>query len=356
MKRLVSVILTLLLVFSLAPFALAASEEAETAANALYELGLFQGTAENEYGSPVFDLDRAPNRNEAVTMLVRLLGAEEEALAGEWETPFTDVPEWAAPYVGYAFENALTDGVSETEFGGSANVSAAQYLTFVLRALGYVSGEDFEWDAAWELSDEIGLTGGEYNAETESFTRGDVAVVSYAALSCTLKDSEVTLQESLEAEPAGEPEEEEPAGEELVAYEIEGVGTVYLPAGGEIYFDEQAELPVPTTQCGVNFGDATLHVSVMGPDAYEAAGVPLPESAEEFSQRSGPQADVPEGSVFAYDDFGNYFVQFTRDGRDLYYTLRVSETTAYVVTLLVPEGTMADYSAAERISMVELDA
>ena len=156
----------------------------------------------------------------------------------------------------------------------------------------------------------------------------------------------------------GTPESSAPetAGTELAAYEIEGVGTVYLPEGGEVYFDEQVELPVPTTQCGVNFGDATLHVAVMGPEAYEAAGVPLPESAEEFSTRSGPQADVPEGSVFAYDDFGNYFVQFTRDGTDVYYTVRVGEDTSYAITLFVPEGTMGDYSPGEWISMVELDA
>ena len=142
---------------------------------------------------------------------------------------------------------------------------------------------------------------------------------------------------------------------ELTAYEIEGVGTVYLPEGGEVYIDKQTE-PFPNIQCGVNFGEATLHLGVMGPEAYEAAGVPLPESAEEFSTRSGPQADVPEGSVFAYDDFGNYFVQFTRDGKDVYYTVRVSETTSYAITLFVPEGTMGDYSPGEWISMVELDA
>ena len=155
----------------------------------------------------------------------------------------------------------------------------------------------------------------------------------------------------------GTPESSAPetAGTELAAYEIEGVGTVYLPEGGEVYIDEQTE-PFPNIQCGVNFGEATLHLGVMGPEAYEAAGVPLPESAEEFSTRSGPQADVPEGSVFAYDDFGNYFVQFTRDGKDVYYTVRVSETTSYAITLFVPEGTMGDYSPGEWISMVELDA
>ena len=147
----------------------------------------------------------------------------------------------------------------------------------------------------------------------------------------------------------GTPESSAPetAGSELTAYEIEGVGTVYLPEGGEVYIDKQTE-PFPNIQCGVNFGEATLHLGVMGPEAYEAAGVPLPESAEEFSTRSGPQ--------FAYDDFGNYFVQFTRDGTDVYYTVRVSETTSYAITLFVPEGTMGDYSPGEWISMVELDA
>lgn len=49
-------------------------------------------------------------RSEAVTMLVRLLGRENEALSGKWETPFTDVPAWAEPYVGLAYENGLTTG------------------------------------------------------------------------------------------------------------------------------------------------------------------------------------------------------------------------------------------------------
>ena len=153
----------------------------------------------------------------------------------------------------------------------------------------------------------------------------------------------------------GTPESSAPetAGSELTAYEIEGVGTVNLPEGGEVYIDKQTE-PFPNIQCGVNFGEATLHLGVMGPEAYEAAGVPLPESAEEFSTRSGPQADVPEGSVFAYDDFGNYFVQFTRDGQDYYYTLRVGEDTSYAITLLVPEGTMGEYSPGEWIAMIEL--
>ena len=107
-KRILSCIMALVLTISFVPVVFAASSEANTAAQALYEMGLFQGVGKNENGTPNFDLDRTPTRNEAVTMLVRLLGKEQEAKNGTWETPFTDVADWAKPYVGYAYTNGLT--------------------------------------------------------------------------------------------------------------------------------------------------------------------------------------------------------------------------------------------------------
>lgn len=164
------------------------------AADALYAMGLFQGTGRDENYQPIYELDRAPTRSKAVTMLVRLLGKEDEALSGTWYIPFTDVESWARPYVGYAYHNDLTAGTSDTTYSGSETISASQYLTFVLRALGYESGIDFEWNKAWELSDKIGgLTAGQYNAGTTNFTRGDVATISFNALYCTLKGSDTQL-------------------------------------------------------------------------------------------------------------------------------------------------------------------
>lgn len=120
-----------------------------------------------------------------------------EAESGTWNTPFTDVADWAKPYVGYAYTNGLAGGTSATTFSGNDTVSASQYLTFVLRALGYESGTDFQWNKAWELSDKIGLTDGRYNASTTNFTRGDVAIVSNYALSTPLKGQSRTLADSL---------------------------------------------------------------------------------------------------------------------------------------------------------------
>lgn len=214
MKKLICILALALcaaLLCSVGSFAAAErAETAEEAAQALFDLGLFKGKGTDEAGAPIFALGDVPNRAEGITMLVRLLGREEAAQAGDWAIPFTDVADWAKPYVGYAWANGLTKGVSDTEFGSTAPVSAAQYLTFVLRALGYDDAAgDFSWDASAAFADEIGLTHGEY-AQGGDFLRSDIAVISYDALSAELKGGGETLLEAigLSGEPApAEPEQ-----------------------------------------------------------------------------------------------------------------------------------------------------
>ena len=203
-KKALSLLLALTLCVGLAIPAMAATSDAIAAADKLHELGLFNGVGDNADGTPNYDLDRAPNRMEAVTLLVRLLGKEAEAQAGTWTTPFTDVADWAKPYVGYAYENGLTSGTSATTFSGTDTVSATQYLTFVLRALGYSSDSDFSWNSAWELTDELGITDGEYGA-TSAFTRGDAVIVSAGALDVKLKDGSKTLLAAIEEALANTP-------------------------------------------------------------------------------------------------------------------------------------------------------
>lgn len=203
-KRLSCIILTLVMIISLVPFAAAASDEATEAAEALYELGLFKGTGTNPDGTPIFDLDKTPTRNQAIIMLVRLLGKEEEAKAGTWKIPFTDVSDSMKPYIGYAYTNGLTNGTSATTYSGGNPIRANQYITFVLRSLGYTSGKDFAVSTAWEFSDKIGLTDERYNQSTNEFLRGDIALISYRALSINLKGTAVSLQQKLEKEKQGD--------------------------------------------------------------------------------------------------------------------------------------------------------
>ena len=200
-KRVLSCLMVAALAFSSVPTAFAASAEAQTAAQALHDLGLFNGTGTDASGKPNFALDRSLTRSEATAMLVRLLGKEAYAKAGYWNKTFNDVDRnsWAKPYIDYAVTTGLVSGTSSRTFSGSASMTASQYLTLVLRALGYESGTDFQWDKAWELSDQIGLTSGQYNENTKTFTRGDVAVISYNALSIPLKDQSGTLKDEVKS-------------------------------------------------------------------------------------------------------------------------------------------------------------
>ena len=193
MKKLISLLLVLVFSCCLVTAALAAdSGDALTAAKTLYVMGLFSGTGTDAGGVPDFDLDKVPTRAEAVTMLVTLLGKSDAAKAGTWTTPFTDVPAWAAPYVGYAYENGLTAGLSKTLFGSSSPITGQQYLTLVLSALGYDEGADFSWQNASALADKLGLAGGDSSAAAE-FLRGDLAIISASALTQNFKGTDVDL-------------------------------------------------------------------------------------------------------------------------------------------------------------------
>jgi len=169
------------------------------AAEALYRIGLFRGVGDDENGQPDFDLESDSTRLQGIIMLVRLLGAEDEALSGDYESPFTDVPEWAQGYVDYAYEMGWTKGVSEELgiFDPSGDITATQFLTFMLRALGYVDGVDFVWNAAWELSDDLGITNGEYGPDNNTLIRGEMAHISLIVLTQEIKGTSQTLITSL---------------------------------------------------------------------------------------------------------------------------------------------------------------
>ena len=195
-KRTLAMILCIIICINLVPVtALAASQRdtsfEETLAGDLKSLGLFKGVSDTD-----FDLNRAPSRLEAIIMLIRVLGAEQEALNGSWTHPFTDVPQWADKYVGYAYQNGLTKGMSDTLFG-TGTADAGAYLTFMLRSLGYsdTGGADFTWQNPYDLAESIGILPDCVNRTT--FWRADVATISYAALPVTVKGTGKTLAQKL---------------------------------------------------------------------------------------------------------------------------------------------------------------
>ena len=186
-RRIGSLLLLCLLCACLCTQALAVSPQ--SCAEELSAIDVFRGTDTG------FELDRAPKRSEAAVMLVRLYGAEEEALslyeAGLIAHPFEDVSGWAAPYLAWLYSEGLVRGVSETRYGADAPCRARDYALFLLRALGYQDGADFAWAETEDFAEACGfysraLFGG-------TFTRGDLALMTWLALQCPSADGSGTL-------------------------------------------------------------------------------------------------------------------------------------------------------------------
>ena len=195
-------------------------------ADQLNSLGLFQGTDAG------YELDRAPTRSEAATMLVRLLGKEQQALQLEYTAPFTDLEGWEKPYVQYLYDNGLTTGASETTFEPLEACSAQMYTTFLLRALGYsdAEGQDFSYAQAVSFGESIGLVD-DANCDQSNFLRDHVVAMSMSALGTAVQsDDDTVLLEQLvdegavdasaaeallnELEAGTQPEEEQPVDEQ----------------------------------------------------------------------------------------------------------------------------------------------
>lgn len=157
-------------------------------ADQLKDLGLFQGTEQG------YELDREPTRAEAATMLVRLLGKEDEAKKLEYTAPFTDLAGWEKPYVQYLYDNGLTTGATATTFEPEEGCSAQMYTTFLLRALGYSdkADGDFTYAEAVSFGESIGLV--DYaNCDQDNFLRDHVAAMSLTALNTPVKGDEDTV-------------------------------------------------------------------------------------------------------------------------------------------------------------------
>lgn len=163
----------------------------EMQADALKTLGLFAGS---ETG---YRLHQKPTRMEAVTMLIHLMGEDYTVSTGSFNQPFADVPDWAQKFAGYAYDKGISAGISETEFGSNRDCSEAEYLTFVLRALGYDDRRgDFQWDNPYDLAKQAGLI--ETTAPIRRFSRGDMVSISFRALNAKLaRDASVAVIDSL---------------------------------------------------------------------------------------------------------------------------------------------------------------
>ena len=138
--------------------------------------------------------------------------------------------------------------------------------------------------------------------------------------------------------------EESTKQETLVEYAVEGLGTFTLPEGFTVDSGVITE-PLPNTYAVFEKEGYYVQANRFGTDAYEQAGVPLPADLEEYSTRSGVTSSVPEGTVFDYDEYGNFAAQFTQDDGQMCYYVLLQGTESFGSIYLTASADIFDADA-----------
>lgn len=192
-------ILSMILIFAsvMLPFPASASASASSNYERAVDLKIL-GLLANPPAK--FELEHAPTRIQGAIMLIRLLGKEKAAELSNYSHPFTDVEPWASYYVGYLYHNNLTKGTGDNMFGSDDLLTAKQYVTFILRSMGYEDKVDFTYEKAFDKAQQTGLMDASKRAlyeKSPDFLRNDMVGISYDALSLKLKSSDQTLLDKL---------------------------------------------------------------------------------------------------------------------------------------------------------------
>ncbi len=160
----------------------------------LKELGVIKG---NEEGDLM--LDDTLRRQDMVVLISRLYDNELSARAYLIKPKFTDLTNsysFYEPYIGWAVDKGLIKGMGDKTFGINGKVTVQQFMTVMLRALGYEE-ESKLWNTTPEIAMKLGIMDRLDLQATDHLTRGQMSVMIVNALNLTLKGSSITLKEKL---------------------------------------------------------------------------------------------------------------------------------------------------------------
>lgn len=151
--------------------------ECQQAVEALTSMGIIGG-----YPDGTYQPDRTINRAEMAQMVITALGYNDGGLAVYAGTLSDTAGHWAENVVAYAQKIGVIKGDSEGTFRPEDAISYDEAATILVRALGY---DESELEGTWPLNcvqkaNELGIPTGE--AGSEGATRGDVAMMLYAAM------------------------------------------------------------------------------------------------------------------------------------------------------------------------------
>jgi uncharacterized protein YkwD len=185
MKTKPIIALCLLLALSNLQSAVYAASESESAAMYLAERGIFEG---DENGD--LNLGKSLTRAELAVILTRLeFTAEAPGGLDEWRdwgmahfsdpenryNTFTDLPDWALPYIEYCYERGLMKGVGDDRFDPQGKVTPKAACAVILRYCG-IPENDWNYDTSVAKAQTLGIAPSDGTNGGE-LLRGTMAVI-----------------------------------------------------------------------------------------------------------------------------------------------------------------------------------
>lgn len=147
------------------------------AAEYLNEIGIMVGDNKGN-----FNPDKAVTRAEMATVICRMLGETESSTANG--STFADVPagHWASGYISQAASLGIVNGYGNGNFGPGDTVTYEQAVTMIVRALGYENEAGSAGgypDGYLSIAQSIGLLNGVNAQKGTPLDRKDVAIIVY---------------------------------------------------------------------------------------------------------------------------------------------------------------------------------
>ena len=192
-----------------------------------------------------FGPDQQVSRAQMAVVMAKLLNLDYNYYQGQCK--FTDVPNWAAPYVAACYANGIVSGYNDTTYGANDDVTAVQAASMMMRALGYFKYKE-DYQPTFELAtvkqaSEIGIFS-QVNADAKTpLTRNQVAQMALNALRTNMVTftgtpgitvDNVTVGYKAEYTPRTSPEAKYNAITNLVS-DIANTNQYYIQLGEQLY-------------------------------------------------------------------------------------------------------------------------
>ncbi len=274
MKKSISIVLSLVLLIAMVP-SFAAFTEADKAAEKLVAYGVIKGDQNNN-----LMMGKNLKRENAAIILCRMMGVEDEAkLSDASILKFVDMKDKlsdeTARFVAYTYKKKWFRGMSATDFGWGKEITAQQFATILLRALGY----EPKYEQAFELAREKGLFARTTNVKKLSpIVRSNVYLSMVNTLDKNKKGGNKPLKEILGFTDA--------ASKEFIVKNIEpaGINVIWITFNKEVDLDTLQEIEVKDGSSSAIKISASKKVITLSEDKKTAA-VLLKDSAAKQNKK-----------------------------------------------------------------------